>query len=79
MAISQFLKDEIFSTFSVTCFVDHQVRRGLENFRRTNNSSNDSTNGAPSVSGNSNDKMAAINVVPPKIIKANSSKVINGR
>ena len=42
-------------------------------------SSKDSTNGAPNVSGSNNDKMAAINVVAPKMIRENSSKVINGR
>ena len=72
-------KNEIFSTFSFTWSVDHQLRSGFEYFRINCSSSNDSINGAPNVSGNNKDKTAAINVVTPKIIKENSWNVINGR
>ena len=72
-------KDEIFSTFLFTCVVDHQVRRGFACLRIINSSSKDSINGAPKVSGKIRDNNAATKVVPPNIIKGNSSNVRSGR
>ena len=58
---------------------DHQVRSGFAFLRIINSSSKDSINGAPKVSGKIRDNKAATNVVPPNIIKGNSSNVSDGR
>ena len=72
-------RELIFSIFLLTCPVDHQLNRGLEYWRNTDNSSKDSTNGAPNVSGNNNANAPATKVVDPKISMGNPSNVTAGR
>ena len=69
----------IFWIFSSTCFCDHQLSRDFEFLRKITSSSNDSTNGAPSVSGNHNASSAEVKLAAPKISRGSSLKVIMGR
>ena len=65
--------------FSATCADDHQLKNGFEYFRIKINSSKDSTNGAPSVSGNIKARIADMKLAAPKISNGNSLKVMIGR
>ena len=69
----------IFWIFSSTCFCVHQLSRDFEFLRKITSSSNDSTNGAPSVSGNHNASSAEVKLAAPKISRGSSLKVIMGR
>ena len=69
----------IFLTFSSTCSEVHQHKMGFECPCNRLNSSKDSTNGAPNVSGSNKVNAADIKLVAPKIIKGSSLNVIMGR
>ena len=58
---------------------DHQLKKGFEYVRSKCNSSKDSTNGAPNVSGNNKASIAERKLADPKISNGNSLNVMIGR